>query len=116
MLVVGTWTVIAGELIDLPAAILAGSIIQGAGNGWTFQTSLRLAAEVAVVGDRIRVMSTYFLCGYLGLSVPALLTGSLAHQIGLLPAITVISTLLTIFIAGSTAIARRAYRGTVELV
>jgi len=116
MLVVGTWTVIAGELIDLPAAILAGSIIQGAGNGWTFQTSLRLAAEVAVLGDRIRVMSTYFLCGYLGLSVPALLTGSLAHQIGLLPAITVISTLLTIFIAGSTAIARRAYRGTVELV
>lgn len=116
LLAIGSWLVVTGELADLPAAILAGSVLQGAGNGWTFQTSLRISAEVAVVGDRIRVMSTYFLCAYLGLSLPALLTGALAHLLGLLPAIAVVSGLLTLLMLWSAAGTRRALPRAVELV
>ena len=108
LLVLGTWSVVIGELNDLPAVILAGTMIQGAGAGLTFQTSLRLASEVAVLGDRIRVMSTYFLCAYLGLSVPALLAGALAHLLGLLPAIAATTALLTVMVAAATAVGHGA--------
>ena len=116
MLVLGTWLVVTAELADIPVLILLGTMLQGAGNGWTFQTSLRIASEVAVLGDRIRVMSSYFLCAYLGLSIPSLATGTLAHLVGVVPAITVVSGILTLIIAAATAVGRRALAATAEPV
>ncbi len=58
ILAAGSWLIIPGESLAQPALILLAAALQGMGNGWTFQASLRLAGEVAVRGDRVRVMST----------------------------------------------------------
>lgn len=107
LLALGSWVVIYGESVRQPLLMLAAIVVQGIGNGWTFQASLRLAGDVAVQGDRIRVMSTYFLCAYLGLSMPVLATGALSLDLGVLPSIVVMGVLLTGVLLMALLVARR---------
>jgi len=106
-LAVGSWGVVSAESLAQPVLIILAAAIQGVGNGWTFQASLRLAGDVAVQGDRIRVMSTYFLCAYLGLSLPVVGAGELSLAIGVLPSIEVIGGLLTIVLLAAALLVRR---------
>lgn len=98
MLLAGGWIIFLGEARGQPLAILLAAVLQGVGNGWTFQASLRLAGAVAVQGDRVQVMSTYFLCGYAGLSLPVLGAGELSRAVGVLPSTEITSAFLTALI------------------
>ncbi len=108
ILAAGSWVSIPGESLAKPALILLAAALQGMGNGWTFQASLRLAGEVAVQGDRVRVMSTYFICGYAGLSLPVVGAGELSLAIGVLPSLEVTGALLTLVLLVAAVLARRA--------
>ncbi len=101
VLIAGSWVVMVGETLGLPAVVLAAAVLQGVGNGWAFQASLQLAGEVAVQGDRVQVMSTYFLCGYAGLSLPVIAAGELSRGIGVLPS----EGLATVFLSALVVVA-----------
>ena len=111
MLGLGGWVMVVGEWRAQPLLIIAGALLQGIGNGWGFQASLRLAGEVAVQGDRIQVMSTYFLCGYAGLSLPVVAAGELSRAIGVLPSVEITSAFLTVLLVAAFAFLRRAGGG-----
>ncbi|HUI69028.1 MAG TPA: MFS transporter [Spirochaetia bacterium] len=108
LLGVGSWFVIFGESRAIPIAVLAAAIVQGIGNGWTFQASLRLAGALAARGERIRVMSTYFVCGYAGLSLPAVATGELSRSLGVVPSMEVTGIFLSLVLLLAISLARRA--------
>ncbi len=107
MLGIGSWLMILGELRAQPLVVLAGAVLEGAGNGWTFQASLRLAGTLAVGEARIQVMSTYFLCGYAGLSIPVVITGELSRALGVLPSMEVIGALLSALLVMAVWFIRR---------
>ena len=50
---------------------------------------------MAVQGDRVQVMSTYFLCGYAGLSLPVVAAGELSRAVGVLPSIKITGAFLS---------------------
>ncbi len=108
MLGVGSWVMVLGESSSQVLLVLAASLLQGAGNGWAFQASIRLASDVAVRGDRIQVMSTYFLCGYAGLSLPIVAAGELSRAIGVLPSVEINSAFLSVLLLVALAFTRRA--------
>ncbi len=107
MLVIGSWVVVLGEARSQPLAILLAALLQGVGNGWTFQASLRLAGAVAVQGDKVQVMSTYFLCGYAGLSLPVVAAGELSRAVGVLPSIEIMGALLSVMLLVAVSFMRR---------
>jgi len=108
MLGVGSWLMILGESLAAPVAVLSGALLEGAGNGWAFQASLRLAGVLAERGDRVQVMSTYFLCGYAGLSIPVVATGELSRALGVIPSMAVTGILLSGLLLLAISFMRRA--------
>ena len=107
MLGVGSWVRVLGESTSQVLLVLAASLLQGAGNGWAFQASIRLASDLAMRGDRIQVMSTYFLCGYAGLSLPVVAAGELSRAVGVLPSVEITSAFLSVLLLISLVFTRR---------
>ena len=64
------------------AAVLVDSAVLGAVFGLAYGGSLRYLSEIAPSDARGRVMSAYYLLGYLGMCVPTVIAGALASQFG----------------------------------
>lgn len=64
-------------------AVLADSVLLGAVFGLAFGGSLRYLSEVAPADSRGRVMSAYYLLGYLAMGVPTVIAGALASRYGI---------------------------------
>lgn len=62
--------------------VLADSVFLGAVFGLAFGGSLRYLSEVAPADARGRVMSAYYLLGYLAMGVPTVIAGALADRFG----------------------------------
>ena len=63
-------------------AIIVDSLFLGAVFGLAFGGSLRHLSEVTPADSRGRVMSAYYLLGYLGMCVLTVIAGALANQFG----------------------------------
>ena len=52
-------------------------------------------------------MSTYFLCGYAGLSLPVVAAGELSRTVGVLPSVEITSAFLSVLLLISLVFTRR---------
>jgi MFS family permease len=83
MVGVGALVTLAGLQWLGAGAALAGTMLAGAGFGSAFSGSLRTLVPLALAHERAGLMSGFFVACYLAFSVPAILAGLLAGQIGL---------------------------------
>jgi MFS family permease len=91
---------IAGEKKSIELLVVS-IIIQAIGSGWTFQGSFLLASEMTTEQDRVGIISTYYLSGYLGtVTVPAS-AGLLTKHFSLFDSLSIIIAIaatITVFI------------------
>lgn len=69
------------------AILLVGTVVGGAAIGGAFIGSLRLAQHLAPPDKRGQVVSTYFIFGYVGLTIPVIAVGFSSEHIGILAAV-----------------------------
>lgn len=82
-----------------PVAFFVGVIFLSIGQGYSFMCSATIANLSADPARRAANMSTYFLCAYLGASLPPMIVGRVADRVGLPDALTAYGVLLIVFLA-----------------
>jgi MFS family permease len=87
---------------------LAGTFTGGAAVGAVFIGSLSTANRLAPVQIRGRVVSTYFVFAYLGLTIPVIGVGIASEHVGDFRAVLVCAILLAVLCVASMAGTRRA--------
>jgi MFS family permease len=80
----------AGE--NSAAALIAGSVIGGAGFGLAFLGSLRALSAQIPPAHRAGVMSAFFIAAYAALSIPAVIAGFAAGPLGLQPTFEILGS------------------------
>jgi MFS family permease len=89
--------------------LLAGTVVGGSAVGAAFIGSLRLASQLAPPDRRGQVTSTYFVFGYVGLTIPVIAVGFSSEHIGILGAVFWCALFIAAVTAYSfTVIARKA--------
>ena len=63
--------------------MLVGTVVAGTGFGAAFSGSMRTVIPQAEAHERAGLLSTFYVEGYLSLSVPAILAGLVAPLVGL---------------------------------
>lgn len=105
-----TWGAVAG---DLPL-LLAGAAVAGTScYGFTYLGTLGCVSILAGE-ERARAVSGYFMCGYLGLCLPATATGVLADAVGLPAALLAFGAVMLAATVALFVACTRQERGTVE--
>lgn len=105
--------VLAGGFVLVAAAmtcqiqllLVLAAIVCGAGNGMAFRGSLARVAAAAPTGTESRVVSSYYVVGYVATAVPALLVGALSASVGLAAILAALTVILAL-----TAIANAFFR------
>jgi MFS family permease len=82
-LVAGVGGSVAAVGAGLPALFFAAAAVVGAGFGLCFLAGLRIVSQASGRDERSRAVSTFFLLGYLALSLPAIAAGLLRTRWGL---------------------------------
>jgi len=82
-LAVGVVLIVLSAAEDSAAALIAGSVVGGAGFGLAFLGSLRALSAAIPPAHRAGVMSAFFVAGYAALSIPAILAGFATGPLGL---------------------------------
>ena len=93
------------------ALFLAGTIVGGVAVGAVFIGSLSTANRLAPVEVRGRVVSTYFVFAYVGLTIPVIGVGIASEYVGDFRAVLVCSIVLAVLCVVSMAGIRRAAAG-----
>ena len=90
LILMGTSTLSLGVAVSMAgiheqqvAALLAGTVIAGAGFGSTFSGTLRALLPTAEADQRAGLLSAFYLQSYLAFSLPAVVAGLSVPQIGL---------------------------------
>jgi hypothetical protein len=90
LVLIGTSTMALGAAVSMigiqqqqVAALMAGTLIAGAGLGATFSGTLRALLPTAEPHQRAGLLSAFYVQSYLAWSLPALVAGLSAPQIGL---------------------------------
>ncbi|MFB8374718.1 MFS transporter [Paenibacillus taichungensis] len=104
LLLIGAWVMISAGFTSSMFLLIVGMIMLAIGNGWTFQASMQLAGSLGEPAERPTIISTYYLAGYTGMAIPTIGVGSLSTFVGLLPALIVFGTIVTIVGAGIIAV------------
>lgn len=97
--VVGAFVIIAAAAAPARYSwlvLLAGMIVEGVGNGWTFKGSLALAGQVAPPEARARVISSYYIAAYAGFSIPVFSVGLISAYLELTGALLSLAIVLSI--------------------
>ncbi len=81
--------VISGETGSF-VLLFISVILQSFGSGWTFQGAFALAAEMALKGDKVGILSTFYIFGYLGTITMPMLTGFLTGFYNLVTAMAIV--------------------------
>lgn len=71
--------------LGLPILLVIGAMVVGAGDGLTVKGGVTLCGLIVPAEDRGKILSTYYVACYFGMSVPLLLLGFLSDAIGLYP-------------------------------
>jgi len=82
-LALGVLITLAGIQYQNVGVMLFGTVVGGTGFGTVFSGTLRSVLPFAQPGERARLLSAYFVVGYLSFSLPALAAGFLAPIVGL---------------------------------
>lgn len=91
------------------AVLLVGTVVGGAAVGAAFIGSLQLAGRLAPPDKRGQVISTYFVFGYVGLTIPVIAVGFSSEHIGILAAVFWCSLFIAaVAVYSFSVIARRA--------
>jgi MFS family permease len=88
---------------------LAGTVIGGAAVGLIFRSGLSEINRLAEPRHRAEVVSTFFAAAYLGLGLPAVLTGLISQLTGTVDASVYTSGLVAVIVVAAFAVVRRAY-------
>lgn len=90
LILIGTSTLGVGVAVSMigieqqqVAALLAGTVVAGAGFGSTFSATLRALLPTAEPHQRAGLLSAFYLQSYLAFSVPAVIAGLSVPRIGL---------------------------------
>lgn len=79
----GSFLFAAASLTDSVGPVVAAAVVVGAANGLILRGGNAMCAVLAPAEDRGKVMSTYYLACYLGMSVPVLALAYLSEPLGL---------------------------------
>ncbi len=82
-LAIGLAVTLAGVHAGLVGILIAGTFCSGMGLGLVFQSSLRSVLPQAEAHERAGLMAAYFVMSYLAFSIPAMIAGPAAREIGL---------------------------------
>ncbi|HTW84535.1 MAG TPA: MFS transporter [Candidatus Sulfotelmatobacter sp.] len=85
---VGIWMLLLGVPTHLYVLVASATLVVGLGNGLGYLAGLNVVNAIAPAAHRAEVISAYFVAGYLGFSIPALLVGIAANVVGLYASIT----------------------------
>jgi MFS family permease len=88
---------------------LAGTVIGGVAVGLIFRSGLGEIHRLAEPRHRAGVVSTFFAAAYLGLGLPAVLTGLISQLTGTVDASVYTSGLVAAIVLAAFAVVRRAY-------
>jgi hypothetical protein len=88
---------------------LAGTVIGGAAVGLIFRSGLSEINRLAEPRHRAGVVSTFFAAAYLGLGLPAVLTGLISQLTGTVDASVYTAGLAAVIVVAAFAVVRRAY-------
>ncbi|MFZ0665327.1 MAG: MFS transporter, partial [Acidimicrobiales bacterium] len=88
---------------------LAGTVIGGVAVGLVFRSGLGEIHRLAEPRHRAGVVSTFFAAAYLGLGLPAVLTGLISQLTGTVDASAYTSGLVAAVVLAAFAVARRTY-------
>jgi MFS family permease len=108
LFVVGLAMIVGALAAASLALFLLGTVISGVAVGSIFMGSLATANRLAPVEMRGRVVSTYFVFAYGGLTVPVIGVGIASDYIGDVPAVLACSIVLAVLCAFSVWGIRRA--------
>ena len=86
VLIGGTCLSIVGLVAASTAALLAGAVVCGVGQGMSFSKGLASVVAASPADRRAEVTSTYFVVAYVAISLPIVGQGVAAQQWGLRPA------------------------------
>ncbi|WP_439029658.1 MFS transporter [Gordonia terrae] len=86
ILIAGTGVSILGLVAASTAALLAGAVICGVGQGMSFSKGLASVVAASPAGRKAEVTSTYFVVAYVAISIPIVGQGVTAQSWGLRPA------------------------------
>ncbi len=103
-LAAGLVVTLTGVHLDSAALFFAGTCLAGTGFGAAFQGALRSVVPLAQPTERAGLVAAFFVLSYLAFSLPALLAGVMAHELGL-RATTDLYGAALILLAVSTAVA-----------
>lgn len=79
----GLMVTLAGAHLDSALLFFAGTCLAGTGFGAAFQGALRSIVPLAQPTERAGLVAAFFALSYLAFSLPALLAGVMAHEMGL---------------------------------
>lgn len=82
-LVVGVGMTMIGIATGLPAALFAGAVAGGLGQGLVFSSVLRLLMPLAHEHDRAGLLSAFFVLSYLSFAGPVIVAGAMVPHLGL---------------------------------
>lgn len=89
------------------AILLVGTVVGGIAVGAAFIGSLQLASQLAPPAQRGQVVSTYFVFGYVGLTIPVIGVGFSSEHIGILHAVFWCSVFIAAVVAYSFSVISR---------
>ncbi|WP_091904377.1 MFS transporter [Chitinasiproducens palmae] len=103
ILLTGELTLVAGMAVILTAAnygqaalLLVGSVLAGFGFGASFLGAVRSVLPLAQPHERATLMGVFYIESYLAHAVPTIAVGYLAQQVGLLTAVNVYGTVISV--------------------
>ncbi|MDO9416310.1 MFS transporter [Pararhizobium sp.] len=111
--IAGVLTLMAGVHTGLVALLFAGTAIAGTGFGASFLGCVRTIMPLAKPDERAGLLSAFYTESYLAFSIPAILAGVLAHEIGLPAATDVYAAfILLLTVSGLVALKRAGLLST----
>ena len=81
-LVVGMGCMAASTVVNSLAVAVIGAVIAGGGAGLAQMNAMAAIQRITPAASRSAVISAYFTCCYLGLSVPVIIAGIAADRVG----------------------------------
>lgn len=104
----GSFLFAAASVTESVVPVVGAAVVVGAANGLILRGGNEMCAMLAPRADRGKVMSTYYLACYLGMSLPILGLAYLSEPIGLGPALLALACIAAMMAAVILTVGRRA--------
>ncbi|MBU8589704.1 MFS transporter [Priestia megaterium] len=96
LLFIGFWCMLTAGAQETMGLLWFSILLLSIGNGWVFQSCMGLSGDMGKASDNARVISTFYVMAYLGMSIPTLAVGLLTLILGLIPALIILCACVTV--------------------